>query len=150
MPAHLRAHAAGSVLGRIVSTKIADVAARESLVSRDRLERALTASDRDFARALRAGPTRGPRPVLIAEIKRRSPSRGDLRPDASAADIARIYDVHAAAISVVCDTPFFGGNLGMLAEARAACSRPILMKDFVIGEYQVVEARAMGADAILL
>jgi indole-3-glycerol phosphate synthase len=94
---------------------------------------------------------RQPGVSLIAEIKRKSPSGGALRPDLSVRDLAKRYASHGAtALSVLTDFAFFGGRDADLAEARTASGLPALRKDFVIDEYQVYEARALGADAILL
>lgn len=88
---------------------------------------------------------------VIAEIKRRSPSKGELRRDLDVAEIARSYDANgASAISVLTDGSFFGGSAADLQLARANSELPVLQKDFIVDEYQLYEARSMGADAVLL
>ena len=102
---------------------------------------------RDFRAALA-----GPGPIqLIAEVKKASPSAKVIRADFDPVAVARIYQEHGAAcISVLTDVPFFQGHLSYLARVRASVAIPLLRKDFLIDEYQVVEARLAGADAILL
>ena len=136
------------MLERILSHKREEVALRRDEVGLTEMRRRAAAAppSRDFLGALA-----GDRVAVIAEIKRASPSRGRLAPDLDPAALARQYELGgAAAISVLTDGRFFEGSLADLARARAAVSLPVLRKDFVVDEYQLYEARAAGADAVLL
>ena len=142
----------GDILERIVAVKRTEVAAakvQRSLASlRD--EAAAQGATRDFVGGLRARIAAG-RAAVIAEIKKASPSKGLLRADFVPAEIAAGYERHgAAALSVLTDERFFQGSADHLHEARAACALPVLRKDFIVDEYQVLQGRAMGADCILL
>jgi indole-3-glycerol phosphate synthase len=140
------------ILSKIVAVKDKEVAAavqRKPLAAMraDAESRVLT---RDFLGAMRAKITRG-QPAVIAEIKKASPSKGLLREDFIAADIAQSYAENGAAcLSVLTDMQFFQGSVDYLKQARASCQLPVLRKDFLIDAYQVYESRAIGADAILL
>ncbi len=140
------------ILNKIIAVKRQEVAAalkRKPLAAMraDAESRMLT---RDFEGALRAKLAAG-LPAVIAEVKKASPSKGLLRADFIPADIAQSYAEHGAAcLSVLTDQQFFQGSVDHLKQARASCDLPVLRKDFMVDAYQVYEARAMGADCILL
>jgi indole-3-glycerol phosphate synthase len=139
-----------TVLDEILATKRDEVTMLHRPQVRELLRaRALDAPPtRDFAAALR--PPAGTIGV-VAEIKRRSPSKGELAPELDPALTAKAYAAGGAScLSVLTDQPWFGGTVGDLLDARAACELPVLRKDFTIDEVQVYEARAIGADALLL
>ncbi len=140
------------ILERIVAVKreeLVEARAARSLASW-REEAEARHDLRDFAGALRARVAAG-RAAVIAEVKKASPSKGVLREHFVPAEIAASYERHGAAcLSVLTDARFFQGCAAYLQQARAACTLPVLRKDFMIDEYQVVEARALGADCILL
>jgi indole-3-glycerol phosphate synthase len=133
-------------LTEIVAHKQNEIAARKRARPRDELQQLVPRPARDFAGALRR-----PGISAIAEIKRRSPSKGSLRQDLNVALVARGYaDCGAVALSVLTDEQYFGGSDSDLQLARESAALPVLRKDFTIDEYQIHEARAIGADAILL
>lgn len=140
------------ILEKILRVKREEVAAAKRLLPFAGIETAARAVEkpRDFLGALRDRISSGV-PAVIAEIKKASPSKGVLRPQFDPAAIARSYaEYGAACLSVLTDRQFFQGSPDYLVQARSSCTLPVLRKDFVIDPYQVYEARAMGADCILL
>ncbi len=140
------------ILQKIVAVKREEIAAglkKKSLAAmrEDAESRVMT---RDFEGAMRSAISAG-RAAVIAEVKKASPSKGVLRADFVPADIAQSYAEHGAAcLSVLTDQQFFQGCNDYLKQARASCDLPVLRKDFMVDPYQVFEARAIGADCILL
>jgi indole-3-glycerol phosphate synthase len=140
------------VLQRILAAKAEELARARKARPQAAVEKAArdAAPPRDFVGALRARLGAG-RPAVIAEIKKASPSRGVLREQFDPAAIAASYERHGAScLSVLTDREFFQGSLEHMQRARAACALPVLRKDFTLDPYQVYEARAAGADCILL
>ena len=140
------------ILDRIVAVKRDEIslARRQRDLASLRRDAESLGGQRDFVGALRA-KIAGGAAAVIAEVKKASPSKGVLREHFVAAEIAVSYARHgAAALSVLTDVQFFQGSVAYLEQARAACALPVLRKDFMVDAYQVFEARAMGADCILL
>lgn len=144
------------ILNKIVAVKHEEVAAAKKRVSLEavRFDAESRVLTRDFVGALRAKIAAGQAGV-IAEVKKASPSKGVLRADFIPADIAQSYaegdgEVSAACLSVLTDRQFFQGGVDYLKQARASCALPVLRKDFMVDAYQIYEARAIGADAVLL
>lgn len=141
-----------TVLEKILARKAEEVAARRASVSLSELETLVSTADapRGFAKALIEQAKRK-QPAVIAEIKKASPSKGVIRENFQPAEIAKSYEAGGATcLSVLTDIDFFQGADAYLKEARGACTLPVIRKDFMIDPYQIVEARALGADCILL
>ncbi|WP_068829629.1 indole-3-glycerol phosphate synthase TrpC [Pseudomonas sp. BMS12] len=141
-----------TVLEKIIARKFEEVTERSARVSLAELEAQARVADapRGFARALQERAAHK-QAAVIAEIKKASPSKGVLREHFVPAEIAKSYeDGGAACLSVLTDIDFFQGADEYLQQARAACSLPVIRKDFMVDPYQIVEARALGADCVLL
>ncbi len=145
-----------TVLTRIIDRKFEEIAERSATVSIEDLKAQIeaqkgTATDpRGFVASMQRALAEG-RSAVIAEVKKASPSKGVLRENFQPAEIALSYQQGGAScLSVLTDVDFFQGSTEYLQQARAACALPIIRKDFIVDEYQVYEARAMGADCILL
>lgn len=142
----------GTVLDRILARKQEEVDERRRDISIDQLMDRARAQDpvRGFVRSMDV-QLASHRPAVIAEVKKASPSKGIIRQDFHPAEIARAYEAGGAAcLSVLTDRDFFQGHEDYLVAAREACTLPVLRKDFIIDPYQIWEARALGADCILL
>jgi indole-3-glycerol phosphate synthase len=140
------------ILKKILAVKVQEVAEAQAIkpLAAMRAAAGRAVPVRDFTSAIRAKITAG-QAAVIAEIKKASPSKGVLRADFRPAEIASSYAQHGAAcLSVLTDEQFFQGSAAYLQQARAACALPVLRKDFIVDEYQIYQARAMDADAILL
>jgi indole-3-glycerol phosphate synthase len=145
-----------TVLKRIVARKLEEIAERQQHTTIDDLKLKIKANrsgpmaPRGFAKAMQTKLDQG-LPAVIAEAKKASPSKGVIREDFNPAQIAASYQAGGAAcMSVLTDADFFQGHEDYLRQARAACNLPVIRKDFIVDPYQVYEARAIGADCILL
>ncbi|MES2012266.1 MAG: indole-3-glycerol phosphate synthase TrpC [Pseudomonadota bacterium] len=143
------------ILNKIIATKVVEVAAAKALKPLETVQSEAAASlvdnpVRGFVASIRA-KIANHQSAVIAEIKKASPSKGVIRENFNPTEIAKSYEAGGAAcLSVLTDVEYFQGSAEYLKQARAACSLPVLRKDFMIDAYQVYEARAMGADCILL
>lgn len=139
-----------NILRKIAATKRIEVEAIKKIIPEGLMDELATGCKREALNMSRGIRTH--HPAIIAEHKRRSPSKGEIAPMSEVAEVARMYASEgAAAMSVLTDTPYFGGSLEDLAAARmSAPSLPLLRKEFIVDEYQIKQARVFGADGILL
>ena len=140
------------ILNTINATKFIEITAAQALISPEKMHELALKADmpRDFTAAITRRVS-AKQPAVIAEIKKASPSKGVLREHFAPADIARQYEAAGATcLSVLTDETYFQGHSDYLKAARAACTLPVLRKDFIVDAYQIDQARAWGADAILL
>ncbi len=145
-------HDTPDILKKIITRKREEIVASLQAVSMSEMAERAQAADacRGFVQSMRERLEAG-ESAVIAEIKKASPSKGVIREDFRPAEIAASYEQGGAAcLSILTDRDFFQGSNDYLQQARAACSLPVIRKDFIIDEYQVYEARAIGADCILL
>ncbi len=137
-----------NILEKIIADKKKEVVLKKGVVSTKQLERSdlFNSPTRSLAKTLRKSTT-----GIIAEHKRRSPSKGTINQDTNVGMVAKGYEkAGVSGMSVLTDIKYFGGSLEDLVLARASCNIPLLRKEFIIDEYQIIEAKAHGADAILL
>ena len=138
-----------SILDEIIEAKKAEIAEKKSTVSLDEIK--ASAGQSQAARGFKNALLSTQHPSIISEVKRASPSKGDIRPDLDPVETATAYqDAGAACISILTDKKYFNGSLEFLANVSSATDIPILRKDFIIDPYQVYESKVNGADAILL
>ena len=141
-----------NILDTIIATKFEEIKASQKIKSLDQLQDEVRniSQPRGFIKAIETQRSKN-KAAVIAEIKKASPSKGVIRENFNPKEIAISYEKGGATcLSVLTDQQYFKGHANYLKEARAACSLPVLRKDFMVDSYQIYEARAMGADCVLL